>query len=65
MEYDAQQEIVLPAGAIFYAVRGRKKQKVSFVLEKETILPVQENVNVVISVQGTEKYEVCLAKHAI
>lgn len=62
VEYDAQQEIVLPAGAIFYAVRGRKKQKVSFVLEKKTILPVQENVNVVISVQGTEKYEVCLAK---
>lgn len=62
IEYDAQQEICLPEGTVFYAVKGREKRREQFVLENETLLPQRETVEVRIPVQGTEAYAISLAK---
>lgn len=62
VEYDAQCEISLPAGSVFYALKGREKRKVCFVLEEDMVLPHRETVEAVIPVEGTETYAVCLSK---
>ena len=64
VKYDARCEIVLPSGSVFYAVKGREKRKVYFVLEEDEVLPRRETVEVVIPVEGTEEYAVSLSKKA-
>ena len=62
VEYDAQREIHLPEGTVFYAVKGRERRHIQFILENETLLPRMETVEVRIPVQGTEAYKISLAK---
>ena len=62
IEYDADQEISLPAGTLFYAVKGKEKKKEKFVLEKNVLLPRKENVEAVMPVQGVKEYVISLSK---
>ena len=62
VEYDAGRELELPAGTTFYALKGREKRRVGFVLENAVVLPGREDVEVEIPVKGTEPQIICLAK---
>lgn len=62
VEYDSQCEIMLPAGSVFYALKGREKRKVCFVLDEDRILPRRDTVEVVIPVEGLKEYPICLSK---
>lgn len=62
VEYDAGRELELPAGTTFYALKGKEKRRVGFVLENAVVLPGREDVEVEIPVKGTEPQIICLAK---
>ena len=62
VEYDAGREIRLPAGTTFYALKGKEKRRVGFVMENAALLPGREDIEVEIPVRGTEPQVICLAK---
>lgn len=62
VEYDADCDIFLPAGSVFYSLKGKEKKQIRFKLEQEKKLPQKEMIEIVIPAVGTEKYVVCTAK---